>query len=42
MSGNITFTMIKPKAVTKGYMGKIIDKITEGAFRIKALSCTAG
>ena len=40
MSGNITFTMIKPKAVTKGYMGKIIDKIIEGGFKIKALKYT--
>lgn len=40
MSGKITFTMIKPKAVTKGYMGKIIDKIIEGGFRIKALKYT--
>ena len=40
MSGNITFTMIKPKAVSKGYMGKIIDKIIEGGFQIKALKYT--
>jgi len=40
MSGNITFTMIKPKAVAKGYMGKIIDKIIEGGFQIKALKYT--
>lgn len=40
MSGNITFTMIKPKAITEGYMGKIIDKIIEGGFQIKALKYT--
>jgi nucleoside-diphosphate kinase len=40
MSGNITFTMIKPKAVAKGYMGKIIDQIIAGGFRIKALKYT--
>ena len=40
MSGNITFTMIKPKAVADGNMGKIIDKIIEGGFNIKALKFT--
>jgi len=40
MADNITFTMIKPKAVANGYMGKIIDKIIEGGFRIKALKYT--
>ena len=40
MSGNITFTMIKPKAVAEGYMGKIIAKIIEGGFAIKALKYT--
>lgn len=40
MSGNITFTMIKPKAVAKGYMGKIIDQIIAGGFQIKALKYT--
>lgn len=40
MSGNITFTMIKPKAIAKGYMGKIIDQIIAGGFRIKALKYT--
>ena len=37
MSGKITFTMIKPKAVAKGYMGKIIDQIVAGGYQIKAL-----
>lgn len=40
MSGNITFTMIKPKAVADGNMGNIIAKITEGGFNIKALKFT--
>ncbi len=40
MSGNITFTMIKPKAIAKGYMGKIIDQIITGGFTIKALKYT--
>ena len=40
MSGKITFTMIKPTAVAKGYMGKIIDQIIKGGFQIKALKYT--
>ena len=40
MSGNVTFTMIKPKAMADGNMGKIIDKIIEGGFKIKALKFT--
>lgn len=40
MSGNITFTMIKPKAVANGDMGNIIAKIIEGGFIIKALKYT--
>jgi len=40
MTGNITFTMIKPKAVASGYTGKIIDQIIAGGFRIKALKFT--
>jgi len=40
MSGNITFTMIKPTAMKKGYMGNIIAKIIEGGFQIKALKMT--
>ncbi|MAE08035.1 MAG: nucleoside-diphosphate kinase [Bacteroidetes bacterium] len=40
MSGNITFTMIKPKAVADGNMGNIITKIIEGGFGIKALKYT--
>ena len=40
MSGTITFTMIKPKAVANGNMGKIIDQIIAGGFKIKALKYT--
>lgn len=40
MAGNITFTMIKPTAMKKGYMGNIISKIIEGGFKIKALKIT--
>ena len=40
MSGNITFTMIKPKAVADGNMGNIIAKIIEGGFNVKALKFT--
>ncbi len=35
--GNITLTMIKPDAVSKNYTGKIIDKILQGGFTIKAM-----
>ncbi len=37
MSGNITFTMIKPKAVENGHIGNILAKIIEGGFKIKAM-----
>ncbi len=40
MSGKITFTMIKPKAVADGNMGNIIAKIIEGGFNVKALKYT--
>ena len=40
MTGNITFTMIKPKAVENGNIGNILAKITEGGFNIKALKLT--
>ena len=40
MSGNITFTMIKPKAMDKGHMGNILAKITDGGFTIKAMKLT--
>lgn len=37
---NITLMMIKPDAVEKGYIGKIIEKITSAGFKIKALKMT--
>ncbi len=37
MSGNITFTMIKPKAVADGNMGNIITEIINGGFNITAM-----
>jgi nucleoside-diphosphate kinase len=37
MTGNITFTMIKPSAVKSGYTGNIIAKIEEGGYVVKAL-----
>jgi len=40
MTGNTTFTMIKPKAMADGHMGNIIAKIIEGGFKIKALKIT--
>jgi nucleoside-diphosphate kinase len=40
MSENITFTMIKPTAISKGYMGKILDQIIAGGFQVKALKYT--
>jgi nucleoside-diphosphate kinase len=40
MAGNITFTMIKPDATGAGHTGKIIDKIINAGFRIKAMKLT--
>lgn len=40
MSGNITFTMIKPDAVAAGHSGKIIDQIIQAGFKIQALKLT--
>ncbi len=37
MAGNITFTMIKPKAVENGHIGNILAKVIEGGFKIKAM-----
>lgn len=37
MKGNITFTIIKPRAVEKGYIGPILNMIHEGGFKISAL-----
>ncbi|GJM59497.1 MULTISPECIES: nucleoside-diphosphate kinase [Persicobacter] len=36
-SGNLTFTMIKPGAVSNEYIGPILSKITEAGFRIAAM-----
>lgn len=40
MSGNRTFTMIKPGAVRNGHIGAILAKINEGGFRIVAMKYT--
>ncbi|MCD4730960.1 MAG: nucleoside-diphosphate kinase [Bacteroidales bacterium] len=40
MAGKITFTMIKPMAVKKGYIGPIMAKIAEGGFRIVSMKLT--
>ncbi len=40
MSGNQTFTMIKPIAVKNNHIGAILKLINESGFRIKALKYT--
>lgn len=40
MTGNKTFTMIKPDAVKGGHTGKIIDQIIGAGFKIKAMKLT--
>jgi nucleoside-diphosphate kinase len=40
MSGNQTFTMIKPIAVRNNYIGAILKLINESGFKIKALRYT--
>ena len=40
MSGNRTFTMIKPDAVEKNYIGAILEKINGAGFRIVAMKYT--
>lgn len=40
MTTNRTFTMIKPDAVEKGYIGGILNMITEAGFKIVALKLT--
>ena len=37
MATNRTFTMLKPDAVEKGYIGGILEKITASGFKIVAL-----
>ena len=41
MSGNTTFTMIKPDAFAAGSTGLILSKIIENGFKIKALRLTS-
>ena len=36
-TGNLTFGIIKPDAVRGGKMGAIIQRITDGGFRVRAL-----
>ena len=40
MTGNRTFTMIKPDAVENGYIGAILEKITGAGFKIVAMKYT--
>jgi nucleoside-diphosphate kinase len=40
MTGNITLSMIKPDAVSKGYTGKILDRFISEGFIIKAMKLT--
>ena len=40
MKKDITFTMIKPDAVEKGYIGGILNKINEAGFKIIAMKLT--
>lgn len=40
MITNRTFTMLKPDAVAKGYIGAILDKINLAGFKIIALKMT--
>jgi len=37
MSANITFTMIKPDAVSNGYTGKILDLIISNGFKLRGM-----
>ena len=40
MATNRTFTMLKPDAVRKGYIGQILEQITSAGFRIVAMKLT--
>jgi len=40
MSGNITFTMIKPEAVSDQYVGAITEKFESAGFEILAMKMT--
>lgn len=37
MSGNLTFTIIKPDSVANGHTGKIIDDIIAAGFSVRAM-----
>jgi nucleoside-diphosphate kinase len=37
MAGNITFTIIKPQAVSNGHIGPILNRIHAGGFKISAM-----
>ncbi len=37
---NITFTMIKPDATSKGFTGAILNEVTTAGFKIKAMKWT--
>ncbi|MDY8137671.1 nucleoside-diphosphate kinase [Aquimarina sp. 2201CG5-10] len=40
MATNRTFTMLKPDAVRKGYIGAILEQITASGFRVVAMKLT--
>ncbi|AFL98203.1 nucleoside-diphosphate kinase [Ornithobacterium rhinotracheale] len=40
MQNNLTFTMIKPNAVKKGYIGAILNDIVNAGFKIRAMKLT--
>jgi nucleoside-diphosphate kinase len=40
MSGRVTFTMIKPDAVSNGHTGKIIDHFHQKGFKLVAMKYT--
>jgi nucleoside-diphosphate kinase len=40
MSGNITFTMLKPDSVENNNIGAILQKINEAGFRVRAMKYT--
>jgi nucleoside-diphosphate kinase len=37
MNGKITFTIVKPSAITMNYLGPILTKITDNEFKVIAL-----
>lgn len=40
MAGNITLTMIKPEAVSKNYIGPILQMINKAGFKLAAMKLT--